>query len=252
MTKKIFSLPSIEVKKITKSPLVTKFIIQHLTPRLAIALGNTFRQLLITQVPGWGVFAVRFASKDKETGKIKVAASEWEVLQGSKILPSEIIFPLQELVFKDKGNLDKNQIHTLKINVDNSHGKQAYQVTGKDIQGVLEVINPEVHLTTLEVGAQLKIDLYCRYHWDSVSNKEQKSLLKEKERENVIFLPTDYCPVKTVSLKTADVGSSKKEEPLELVITTDGSISGSDSILVIGKFLEQIMLEIQQKITSLE
>ena len=85
-----------------------------------------------------------------------------------------------------------------------------------------------------------------------MSNKEQKSLLKEKERENVIFLPTDYCPVKTVSLKTADVGSSKKEESLELVITTDGSISGSDSILVIGKFLEQIMLEIQQKITSLE
>jgi DNA-directed RNA polymerase alpha subunit len=246
MTEKIFSLPSIEVKKITKSPLVTKFIIQHLTPRLAIALGNTFRQLLITQVPGWGIFAVKFADKNK------TIPTEWDILQGSKVLPSEIIFHLQELVFKDKGDLDKNQIHTLKINVDNSHGEQAYQVTGKDIQGELEIINPEVYLTTLEIGAQLKIELYCRYNWDSVSAKEQKSLLKEKERENVIFLPTDYCPVKTVSLKTADVGSSKKEEPLELVITTDGSISGSDSMLVIGKFLEQIVLEIQQKITSVE
>ena len=76
MTKKIFSLPSIEIKKITKSPLVTKFIIQHLTPRLAIALGNTFRQLLMTQVPGWGIFAVRFASKDKKTGKVEAIASE--------------------------------------------------------------------------------------------------------------------------------------------------------------------------------
>jgi DNA-directed RNA polymerase alpha subunit len=155
-----FSLPRIEVKKITESPLVTKFVIQHLTPRLAIVLGNTFRQLLLTQVPGWGIFAVKFADKNKT-----IASEFGETLHGSKILPSEIIFHLQELVFKDKDNLDKSQIHTLKINVDNSNGEHAYQVTGKDVQGELEVINPEkVYLTTLEVGAQLKIDLYCRYH----------------------------------------------------------------------------------------
>ena len=75
-----------------------------------------------------------------------------------------MIFYLQDLVFKSKENLDKKQIYILKIDIDNSRGKQAYQVTGKDIQGELEIINPEVYLTTVEVGSRLKIVLYCRYY----------------------------------------------------------------------------------------
>jgi len=242
MVEKIFSLPALEVKRTAQSSQVTEFTFQPLTPKLADTLGNTLRRLLKTQVPGWGIFAVKFADKDK------TIPTKWDTLQGSKLLPFNIIFNLQELVFKDKGNLDKKQVWILKIEIDNFQGNQAYQVTGKDIQGELEVITPEVYLTTMEVGSKLKIDLYCRYHWDSASDEEQSLLLNEKEKENVIFLPTDYCPVKTVSLKTTGITHEKQ---LELVITTNGSISGSDSLLATAKFLEQVMLNIQQEIISL-
>lgn len=175
-------------------------------------------------------------------------------MQGSKFLPSYLIFHLQGLAFKGKDYLDKKQIYVLKINIDNSQNEQVYQVTGKDVQGELEVINPEVYLTTIESGSQLKIDLYCRYFWGSVKREEQKFLLTEQEKENVIFLPTDYCPVKTVGLNYDEknvISFYKEEKQLELVVTTDGSISGSDSLLTIGKFLEQIAFDIQQKIALL-
>jgi DNA-directed RNA polymerase alpha subunit len=52
MAEKIFSLPTLEVKKTVKSALVTEFIFRPLTTELAITLGNTLRRLLSDQVPG--------------------------------------------------------------------------------------------------------------------------------------------------------------------------------------------------------
>lgn len=65
MIEKTSFLPALEVKKIVESPLVTKFIFQKLTPGLEITLGNTLRRLLKEHVPGWGIFAAKFADKDK-------------------------------------------------------------------------------------------------------------------------------------------------------------------------------------------
>jgi len=243
-----------EVKKTEQSSRTAQFTFQHLGLGLAVTLGNTFRRLL-SEVPGWAIFAVRISDKEK------TIASEFEKLKGVTEIPLYLIFNLKELTFqfpqKNSSLSEKKTgslIYTLQINIDNSQSKESYVVTGKDVRGELKVINPEVYLATVEEGCQLKIDLYCRYHWGSHTAREQNSLLSKKE-EKVIFLPTDYCPVKTVGWKEEEpiiVSKDKQEEKMTLTITTNGSLSPQDSFLMVTKFLEQIMINIQHQLTTSE
>jgi DNA-directed RNA polymerase alpha subunit len=68
----------------------------------------------------------------------------------------------------------------------------------------------------------------------------------------VIFLPSDYCPIKIVSWKVEPVivNLNKQEERLSLIVTTNGSISAQDGLLEVANFLEQVMIETQQQFTT--
>ena len=248
MNKNISFFSTMKIKKAEQSSQTTKFMFEHLNlGGAATSLGNNFRQLLLTRVPGWAIFAVKISDKEK------TIASEFEKLKGVTEIPLYLIFNLKKLVFQslqkssslqEKG--ESSLIHILQININNSQNKENYIVTGKDVQGELKIINPEAYLATVEESSQLKIDLYCSYRWGSYTAREQKSLLSKKE-ENVIFLPSDYCPVKIVSLKTEPVLNTQ-EEKLSLTITTNGSISPQDSLLEIAKFLELLMTNIQHQL----
>jgi DNA-directed RNA polymerase alpha subunit len=52
MNKNISSPPSMEIKKAEQSSLTKEFTFEHLDLGLTVALGNTFRRLLLTRVPG--------------------------------------------------------------------------------------------------------------------------------------------------------------------------------------------------------
>ncbi|RHZ37626.1 hypothetical protein [endosymbiont GvMRE of Glomus versiforme] len=256
MNQELFPLPVMEIKKTTKNPLTTEFVFKHLEINLAATWGNTFRRLG-NQVPGWAIFAVKISDKEK------TIASEFggeAILKGVKEIPSYLILNLMQLVFqspkKDFSRL--GEICTLQINIDNSQSKESYTVTGKDIKGDLKVINPEIYLATVEEHSELKIILHCRYYRGFLKKKEQEYLLSElSDKEKVIFLSSNYCPVKTVGWKTGwraeppvIVDLNNQEEKLILTITTNGSISAQDSLLMMINFLEKSMLNIRQLITS--
>lgn len=213
----------------------------------------------------------------KISDKEKTITNEIAKLEGVKEIPIYLNFHLKKLVFQSasEDSLHQGKIHTLQIDVDNSRSKEEYVVTGKDIQGELAVLNPETYLATVAPASQLKITLYCCYHYVSRSAKEQKSFffpenkkggennapdekgdnekdLQLKSEENLIFLNSDYCPVKTVSWQVEPivVDLDKQEERLKLTITTNGSVSARNSLLIVIDFLEQSMLNIQRLITS--
>jgi len=83
-------------------------------------------------------------------------------VSGISNLPTYLILNLKKLAFQaEEGK--QNEVQVCQISIDNSQNKNEYQVTGKDIQGNLKIINPEVILTTVSQGAKLEITLYCRY-----------------------------------------------------------------------------------------
>ena len=245
--KKAF-LPSsvVKIQKIVQSPLTSQFVFEHLESGLAVSWGNFFRRILLTQVPGWAIFALKISDQEK------TIASEFEKLKGVSEIPLYLILNLKKLVFQaKKPSASQEKIVTLELNVDNSGSQENYLVTGQDLQGDLNLVNPTTHLATLEAKSQLKITLYCRYYWGSTLAKEQKNLLLPKEKK-VIFLPSDYCPVKNVSWKVDNVVVSldKEEEKLTLGITTDGSITPEESLLKVIDFLDDSLVNFRQLITQ--
>lgn len=248
MNKELLFFPPMEIKKIDQSSRATEFIFEHLDSGLAATLGNAFRRILLTQVPGLAVFAVKISDKEK------TIASEISKLQGVKEIPVYLIFHLKKLVFQfsQKEIPQLGKIYTLQINIDNSKSEEEYTVTGQDIKGELTIVNPETYLATVAPASQLKITLYCRYYYAFrlAVDKEQRALLSQEK--NLIFLDSDYCPVKEVNLKVEQVvvDLNKQEERLILTITTNGGISAQDSLIRAVSFLEQKTADIQQQLVT--
>ena len=149
----------------------------------------------------------------KISDKEKNINNEIASLEGVKEIPIYLIFHLKKLVFQSSQEDFSRQgrVCILHIDIDNSQSKEEYVVTGKDIQGELKVLNPETYLATVAPSSQLKITLYCRYYYAFQTAKEQKAFFFQannlddesgaqiKNEKNLIFLDSDYCPVKTVS-----------------------------------------------------
>ena len=242
------SMSTAKIKKTNQASLTNEFKFENLDLGLATALGNSFRQLLKTRVPGWAIFAVKISDKEK------TIASEFQNLKGITEVTLYLIFHLKKLVFQapqQDSFLEekKSPVFKLQINIDNSQSKESYVVTGKDVRGDLKVINPEIYLTTMEEGCKLNIDLYCRYYQGSYTASEQREqkIFPDVE-ENILFLPSDYCPVKIVSFKVEESILNKHKENLILTVTTNGGVSPHDSLLSIVNFLEQIMLDIKHQL----
>ncbi|CAJ0841076.1 22225_t:CDS:2 [Entrophospora sp. SA101] len=145
--------------------------------------------------------------------KGKTITNEIANLEGVKEIPIYLIFHLKKLVFQppQEDFSRQGKVCILQINIDNSQGKEEYVVTGKDVKGELNVLNPETYLATVAPASQLKITLYCRYYYAFQSAKEQKTFFQTnnsddenniqiKNENNLIFLDSDYCPVKTYIL----------------------------------------------------
>ena len=242
-----------EIKKIDQSSRTTMFIFEHLDSGLAATLGNTFRRILLTQVPGLAVFAVKMSDGEKT---IACEVGNENKLKGIREIPIYLIFHLKKLVFQflQKEIPQPEKVYVLQINIDNSKSEKEYIVTGQDIKGELTIANPETYLATVAPASQLKISWYCRYYYAfrPANDKEQKALLSQEK--DLIFLDSDYCPVKEVSWKVEQVvvDLNKQEERLILTITTNGSISTWDSLLTAASFLEQKMADVKQQLVTKE
>src|SRR4051794_4572741 len=198
MNKELLFFPPMRIKKIDRSSRATEFIFEHLDSGLAATLGNTLRRILLTQVPGLAVFAVKMSDGEKT---IACEVGNENKLKGIREIPIYLIFHLKKLVFQfsQKEIPLLGKIYTLQINIDNSKSEEEYTVTGQDVQGELAIVNPETYLATVAPASQLKITLYCRYYYAFrlANDKEQRALLSQEK--NLIFLDSDYCPVKEVN-----------------------------------------------------
>lgn len=220
-------IPNLIITEEKKSEYSTKFTFEYLSHQIAVVTGNSLRQILLNYISSWAIFAVHIKNQEKD------AKTEYEKLAGIKETIPYLILNLKNLLFfPEKNKADREEIQILKIKIDNSKSNEEYQVTGKDIQeksSKLKVINSEIYLTTVSPNSKLEIDLYCRYHWGYHSDRRQKSSLLEKvNKENLIFLDTDYSPVEKVAINNEEVFTTSldsEEEKLSLTITTNGTIN---------------------------
>ncbi|HUR50474.1 MAG TPA: DNA-directed RNA polymerase subunit alpha [Acidimicrobiales bacterium] len=199
-----------------------RFSIGPLEPGFGHTIGNSLRRTLLSSIPGAAVTQVRFDD----------ALHEFSTLAGVKEDVTDIILNLKDLVLRS----ESEEPVTLRLDV-----RGPAEVTAADIQltADVEVLNPELHLATLNSKGRLAVDITVD------RGRGYAPADKNKTSATIGVLPVDsiFSPVRRVafSIEPTRVEQSTNYDRLLLDIETDGAISPKEALASAGDTLSQLM-----------
>ncbi len=204
-----------------------RFSIGPLDPGFGHTLGASLRRTLLSSIPGAAVTQVRFDE----------ALHEFTFLPGVKEDVSDIILNLKDLVLRS----ESDEPVTMRIDV-----RGPADVTGADLKTTadVEVLNPEVHIATVNAKGRLAIDV-------TVERGKGYAAAERKQAVSTIgVIPVDaiYSPVRRVAyeVEPTRVEVSTDYDRLLLDIETDGSISPREALASAGQTLRGLVSLIAQ------
>ncbi len=211
-----------------------KFIFQPLERGYGVTLGNSLRRVLISSLPGTAIVAI----------KVNDIQHEFTTIKGVVEDLSEIILNLKEVRFKD---------------ITNKSGKIEFKVNGpgvftaKDIQNAtadFEIMNPGLHIATLNKDAHLNIELRMGNGIGYVPSEENK-----KYEFPIGFIPIDsiFSPITKVNyvIENTRVGQKTDYEKLVLEINTNGTMEPEEAIIIASRILKehiQLILDLRPEL----
>ena len=198
-----------------------KYVVEPLERGYGTTLGNSLRRILLSSLPGTAVTSIKIAG----------VQHEFSTIPGVKEDVTEIVLNIKGLLTK---------LHT-------ESGKTVYieatgpcEVTAGDIKAdaEVEVLNPELHIATLDSGASLNMEITLSHGRGYVSADRNKAA----QPQTVIgVIPVDsiYTPVYKVNftVEPTRVGASSDFDKLTLEVWTDGTISARDAVSLGAKIL---------------
>ncbi|MGB4310484.1 MAG: DNA-directed RNA polymerase subunit alpha [Bacilli bacterium] len=202
-----------------------KFVLEPLERGFGQTLGNSFRRLLLSALPGASVFAIT----------IDGARHEFATLPGVVEDVTMITLNLKQLILKIE---DKDTtIKRLEVDV-----VGPAVVTGADITlpyGV-EVISKDLVIANVAEGGHLKMTIFARNgrgYVTSESNKAERQ--KVGGAIGVIATDSNYSPVTKVNYTVSNtrVGHDENYDRLTLEVWTNGSITPQAAVALSAKIL---------------
>lgn len=199
------------------------FILQPLERGFGVTIGNSFRRILLSSLPGIAINAV----------KINGVEHEYSSIQGVKEDVYEIILNLKEVRFSQVEQ-SSGIIHISK--------KGEGKFTAKDIAEATadyEVLNTDLAIATMSEDAELEIELRVGRGRGYVPAEEQN--FDSEEDVNLIPIDAIYTPIKQVKFNVDNVrvGQRTDYEKLTMDITTDGSVNAKEALTIAGKILKE-------------
>ena len=216
-----------------------KFLIRPLEKGFGNTIGNSLRRVLLGNIFGTSLFAI----------KIPGVSHEFQAIKGVKEDVTQIILNLKKLVIKYKGDiledtLSSNKLEswpTLKIN------KTGGIVTAADIvcPDEFEIINPDLYITTLDDKCKFEMELYAKNGKGFVSFEENKDSISAL---GIIAVDSYFSPVLKVSYHVEEIKTSKTtvNDSLELEIATNGSITPADAVSMACQILVEHYLPLAE------
>ena len=212
--------PQIECIETPGDASYGKYVIEPLERGYGMTLGNALRRILLSSLPGTAATSIKIAG----------VQHEFSTIPGVKEDVTEIVLNMKNLLTK----LHCEGAKTVFI-----EATGPCEVTAGDIKsdGEVEVLNPELHLATLDVGATLSMEIALSHGRGYVDAEHNKAL-----RPNVIgVIPIDsiYSPVYKVnfSVENTRVGASSDYDKLTLEAWTDSTITARDAVSLGAKIL---------------
>jgi DNA-directed RNA polymerase subunit alpha len=212
----------VAVEESTYTETFGRFIIQPLERGYGVTIGNALRRVLISSLPGTAIVAI----------KVNDVPHEFSTIKGVVEDVSEMVLNLKEVRFKDITR------KSTKIEL-NLKGPKEFKA--KDIQNAtadFEILNPEIHIATLNKDAVVNLELRIGTGIGYVPSEENK-----KYELPLTFIPIDsiYSPIKNVNytVENTRVGQITDYEKLIIEIATDGSINPEEAVLLASRILKE-------------
>ena len=189
---------------------VGRFEFRPLEPGYGQTIGNALRRILLASLEGFAISQIKVSGVDQEFQTIP------GVIEGMQ----DIILNLKQVRFRRMVDTVDTETATITIS-----GKQEF--TAEDISKGLssfKVLNPELHICSLEPSVKLEITLVVTKGRGFVPAEEMRD-----ENTPIGTIPVDaiYTPIKKVNWTVENFRVEQKTdyEKLLLEIVTDGSIS---------------------------
>jgi DNA-directed RNA polymerase subunit alpha len=198
-----------------------KFVVEPLERGYGITLGNSLRRVLLSSLPGVAVTSI----------KINSVLHEFSTIPGVVEDVTEIILNIKELSVKMYCEGPK----TVYLEVERDG-----PVTAQDIKSDadVEILNPELHIATLNGEGKLYMEL--------VLDKGRGYVSADKNKypgQQIGILPVDsiYTPVKKVNytVENTRVGQNTEFDKLTLEVWTNGSIKPDEAISLGAKVMSE-------------
>ena len=241
------SIKCLKSEKIRSGACHGQFVINFLRPGQGITIGNQLRRVLLGDLGGIAISAVRIAG----------ITHEFSTIPGVREDILEILLNLKGIVLKSK--LPNKQFGRLKI-----QGPSIVTADLIQLPAGLEVVNPNHYIATISTTNILEIEF--KFEYGTGYKLANQAFLEEDA--NYLQLDTIFMPVQKIDFKIENVydHANKTSERLLLDIWTNGSISPSDALesaaqIIIDLFLlllnnkkttEKNPLELKDQVISIE
>lgn len=199
-----------------------RFTLQPLERGYGVTLGNSLRRVLLSSLQGAAITSVKFSG----------VLHEFTTIEGVVEDVSEIILNLKQVRMKFLSKKPNK--------IDISFSGQG-EWTAADIQKAsneVEILNPELHIATLNKSAKLDIEIRVGKGVGYVPAQEN---IVADQTIGVIPIDSIFTPIKLVKydVENVRIGDKNDFEKLTLEISTDGSITPDDALTQAAKILRE-------------
>jgi DNA-directed RNA polymerase subunit alpha len=204
-----------------------RFAVGPLEPGFGYTLGNSIRRTLLSSIPGSAVTQVRFDD----------ALHEFDTIAGVTEDVTDVILNLKDVVLL----VHSEEPITLRLDA-----RGPKEVTATDIQphADVEILNPDLHIATLNGKGRLALDITVAKGRGYVSAEANKT------SATIGIIPVDsiFSPIRRVAftVEPTRVEQDTNFDRLVLDIETDGSISPRDALASAGATLRSLVQLVEE------
>ena len=212
-----FIRPQVTVDSVNDT--LARFIVEPLERGYGMTLGNSLRRILLSSLPGYAATSV----------KIQGIQHEFSTIPGVTEDVTEIVLNVKRIITKLYCTGTKT-VHIEAVG--------PCTVTAGDIKadGEVEILNPDLHIATLETDASLSMELTICHGRGYVTADRNKSA-----QAVIGTIPVDsiYTPVLKVNytVENTRVGNQTDFDKLTIEVWTDKTITARDAVSLGAKIL---------------
>lgn len=209
--------PKMVTAEISDDGRYGKFVWEPLERGYGITLGNSLRRVLLSSLPGAAVTYV----------KIDGVLHEFATIPGVREDVADVILNIKALCLKMEGDEEK----ILHIECEGEG-----EVTAADIKGDVEILNPGLHIATLDTDAVFNMEIHVNRGIGYVPADKNK---QPDQPIGVIPVDSIYSPITRVKFGVTDtrVGNVTNYDKLTLEVWTDGSVRPDEAVNMASSIL---------------